>query len=84
MIAKHLRLSRETVKFAERNLEAEEARFSVGRSTNNDVILRQQELKVAQIQVVRAGVDLLLAEIALGAMTGDLLERYGVELKPAR
>ncbi len=77
-------LSKETVKFAERNLEAEEARFSVGRSTNNDVILRQQELKVAQIQVVRAGVDLLVAEIALGAMTGDLLERYGVELKPAR
>src|SRR3712207_8685523 len=40
-------------------------RSQVGRSTNNEVLLRQQELKNAEIQVVRATVDLLNSEAAL-------------------
>lgn len=74
-------LAKQTVGFAEQNLEAEKARFSVGRATNNDVLLRQQELKVAQIQIVRASVDVLASEAALAAVTGDVLERYGLVLK---
>lgn len=73
--------ARASVGFAEQNLEAERARFSVGRSTNNDVLLRQQELKQAQISVARAIVDLLEADVALEALTGDILDTYGVALK---
>jgi outer membrane protein TolC len=73
--------ARASVGFAEQNLEAERARFSVGRSTNNDVLLRQQELKQAQINVARAIVDLLEADVALEALTGDVLDTYGVALK---
>jgi outer membrane protein len=74
-------LAKQTVGFAEQNLEAEKARFSVGRSTNNDVLLRQQELKTAQIAVARAAVDLLDADANLAAITGEILERYRVVLK---
>jgi outer membrane protein len=74
-------LAKQTVGFAEQNLEAEKARFSVGRSTNNDVLLRQQELKSAQISVIRANVDLLESDTALSAITAEILERYGVVLK---
>jgi outer membrane protein TolC len=74
-------LAKQTVGFAEQNLEAEKARFSVGRSTNNDVLLRQQELKSAQISVIRANVDLLESDVALSAITAEILERYGVVLK---
>jgi outer membrane protein len=74
-------LAKQTVGFAQQNLEAERARFSVGRSTNNDVLLRQQELKNAEISVVRATVDLLDSEIALSAITAEILDRYGVVLK---
>jgi outer membrane protein TolC len=69
------------VTFAKQNLEAEEARFQVGRTTNNDVLLRQQELKDAEIRLLRATVDQLVSEAALGAATADLLDRYGIRLK---
>jgi len=74
-------LARQTVGFAQQNLEAEKARFSVGRSTNNDVLLRQQELKSAEISVVRATVDLLNSDVALSAVTAEILDRYNVVLK---
>ena len=74
-------LARQTVGFAQQNLEAEKARFSVGRSTNNDVLLRQQELKSAEISVVRATVDLLNSDVAMSAITAEILDRYNVVLK---
>jgi len=74
-------LSKQTVGFAQQNLEAEKARFSVGRSTNNDVLLRQQELKSAEINVVRAEVDLLDADVNMAAITAEILDRYGVVLR---
>jgi outer membrane protein len=74
-------LAKQAVGFAEQNLEAEKARFSVGRSTNNDVLLRQQELKTAQIAVARATVDLLDADANLSAITAEILDRYRIVLK---
>jgi outer membrane protein TolC len=74
-------LAKQTVGFALQNLEAERARFAVGRSTNNDVLLRQQELKSAEIAVVRAIVDVLESDAALSAITSEILERYRVVLK---
>lgn len=76
-----IEFARASVGFAEQNLEAERARFEVGRSTNNDVLLRQQELKQAQISVARATVDLLEADAALATLSGDVLETNGVTLK---
>jgi outer membrane protein TolC len=74
-------LARAAVGFAAQNLEAEKARFSVGQSTNNDVLLRQQELKEAEIKTARATVDLLINDTALTALTGEILERYGMVLR---
>ena len=67
--------------FAQQNLEAEKARFSVGRSTNNEVLRLQQELKNAEINVVRATVDLLDSDVNMSAITAEILDRYGVVLK---
>jgi outer membrane protein len=72
---------RAAVGYSEDNLKAEMARFTVGTSTNNDVLLRQQELKQAQESVARATADLLEGEVALASLTGDLLETYGVTLR---
>lgn len=79
--ARRIDLARQTVGFAQQNLEAEKARFSVGRSTNNEVLRRQQELKAAEIDVVRATVDFLRSETELAAMTTDILDRHGIALK---
>lgn len=79
--ATRISLAQREVEFARVNLDAEEARFSVGRATNNDVLLRQQELKDAQTRVVRAHVDLLTAQAALAATSGDILDRSDLGLK---
>jgi outer membrane protein TolC len=79
--ARRHQLAGDAVRYAGKNLEAEKARFEVGRSTNNDVLLRQQELKTAEVQVVRAAADQAIAEAALAALTGDILERYGLVLR---
>jgi len=76
-----IQYGRAAVGFAEDNLKAEQARFQIGVSTNNDVLLRQQELRQAQISVARATADLLEGEVALAALTGEVLETYGITLR---
>ena len=79
--SRRIDLAQATIGFANQNLEAERDRFAVGRSTNNDVLLRQQELANSEIQALRATVDLLQSDTTLAALTGDLLERYRMVLR---
>ena len=74
-------LGQREVEFAQLNLDAERARFQVGRATNNDVLLRQQELKDAETRLLRATVDQNESEATLAAVTAEILDRYGVVLK---
>ena len=74
-------LGQREVAFAQLNLDAERARFQAGRATNNDVLLRQQELKDAETRLLRATVDQNESEVALSAATAEILDRYGVVLK---
>ena len=69
------------VDFAAQNLEAEKARLSVGLATNNDVLMRQQELKDAQVKVLQATVDVLKANAQIQALTGDILAAHGIILQ---
>jgi len=66
------------------DLDAEKARFEVGRATNFDVLRRQQELSDTQLRFARAKADYLRAEAALQALTGELLGRYGVSVSGTR
>jgi len=78
--SKRVELGRQEVEFARLNLDAERARFQAGRATNNDVLLRQQELKDAETRLLRATVDQNATEATLAAVTAEVLERYGVVL----
>ncbi len=62
------------------DLEAERARFEVGRSTNFDVLRRQDALAEAQLTHLRARVDQLKALAFVAALTGEILDRHGVAL----
>lgn len=75
-------LGRREVEFARQNLDAERARFQAGRATNNDVLLRQQELKDAETRLLRATIDQSESEVALAAATTDVLDQFGVVLSP--
>lgn len=63
------------------DLEAQRARFAVGRATNFDVLRRQQGLAQAQLRQVRARVDYLAALAAIEALTGELLDRFELALR---
>jgi outer membrane protein TolC len=76
-------LSDRVIELAQRNIEAEKARFELGRSTNFDVLQRQDELEQAQLRRARAVIDYLQALTAIDAATGSLLTRYGITLEPA-
>jgi outer membrane protein TolC len=78
---KRVTFGQREVEFAQLNLEAERARFQAGRATNNDVLLRQQELQDAETRLLRATVDQNESEATLSAATADILDRYGVVLK---
>jgi outer membrane protein TolC len=60
------------------DLEAEKARFEVGRASNFDVLRRQDQLALVQLLLLRARVDLLDALAALDSLTGEILPRHGV------
>ncbi|MEA2697032.1 MAG: outer membrane protein [Myxococcales bacterium] len=68
----------ETVTAATLDLDAERARFLVGRATNFDVLRRQEELAQARIHVLHAKVDYWCATASLEALTGEILGHYGV------
>jgi outer membrane protein len=76
-------LTERVIELAKRNIEAERARFELGRATNFDVLQRQDELEQAQLRRARAIYDYLQALTAIDAITGGLLARYGIELQPA-
>jgi outer membrane protein len=78
---KRLDLSRRAIELSEKNIKAEIGRFELGKSTNFDVLLRQDELKQARLRYARAVTDYLRARAFLGALTGELLPEYGITIK---
>ncbi len=78
---KQLEALEKATRLAQVNLDAEKARFDVGKSTNFDVLARQEELSQAELRRARAQADYLKAVAQLQTLTGDILPGYGVELK---
>ncbi len=67
-------------KLAEKSLAVEQARLSLGRSRNVDVLIRQDELRAAQLRGSQAVIDWHRAANAIAALTGELLPTYGIAL----
>jgi outer membrane protein len=70
-----------SIEAAALDLESERARFEVGRSTNFDVLRRQDALASVKLLLLRAQVDHLEALAALDALTSDILDAHGVTLR---
>jgi outer membrane protein TolC len=69
-------LSTRTERVAREQAEAERARFQAGSSIALSVQEAEDSLRQAQLRVQRARVDLLLAEVQLLDLRGELLSRY--------
>ena len=77
---KRMEVTQFSVDLAKENLEAERARYAVGRSTSYEVLFRMDELALAESNALRAQIDYLLALTELQTLTGELLPAYGIEL----
>lgn len=77
---RRLLLTERSVELAGRTLDAERAKFRAGRSTNQQVLARQEELERAEVRHARTLVDRELSVLRLQHLTGTLLQRWGVEV----
>lgn len=66
---------------ARQNVDLERARWEVGKATQFDVLRRQDELAQAELLEARARTDHLKAVAILESLTGDILPRYGIQLR---
>lgn len=78
--ARTVELSDQVVSLALQNVEAEQRKFELGKSTSNDVVLRQDQLELARLQLEAASADATIALARLEAATGKILQHYGLEM----
>ena len=76
-----MQLSRTAIDLTQRNIKAETGRFELGKSSNFDVLLRQEEHTQARLRYARAAADYLRAAAFLEALTGEILTRYGIKMQ---
>src|SRR6185369_17883172 len=63
---------------AEQNVTAEQKRFELGKSTNFDVLRRQDEREQARLRKASAVADYLAARAELDGLSGAILARYHI------
>ncbi|HET9626749.1 MAG TPA: TolC family protein [Kofleriaceae bacterium] len=71
-------LGDEAIGLAEQNITAEQKRFELGKSTNFEVLRRQDELEQARLRQASSVNDYLAARADLDGLSGAILARYGV------
>lgn len=79
---KSLEVAQLAVELAKVNLDAEQARYEAGRSTNYDVLARIDEQADAENQKLQAQIQALKARVQEQLLTGELLGAYGIDLRP--
>ena len=78
--ARTVELSGQVVTLAQQNVEAEQRKFELGKSTSNEVVRRQNELESARLQLESASADATIALTRLEAMSGQILQHYGIKM----
>ena len=77
---KRMEVSAKASTLAKQNVDLEKARWEVGRTTNFEVLKRQDELAQSQLREARARADYLKAVSVVDSLTGSILPRYGIAL----
>ena len=73
-------LSQRAIDLANENIKIETDRFNLGKSTNFDVLNRQEDLRQAELRKTQALIDWHKAEVGVQALTGDVLPLYGINV----
>lgn len=73
-------LAEKAISLANETLDAEQANFQAGRSSTYSVLDRQAEVVDSERSLARAVADYHQTVARLDSLTGEILERHGVEL----
>ena len=76
-----VRLGERAIELATANIEAEQRKFEDRKSTNFEVLRRQDELEQAKLRHAVAIVDHLAARARLDELTGTILDKYKIKLR---
>lgn len=74
-------LSQRALDLATENIRIETDRFSLGKSTNFDVLNRVEEQRQAELRKAQALIDWHKAETVVWALTGELLPAFGIDVE---
>jgi outer membrane protein TolC len=74
-------LGDQAIALAEQNVTAEQKRFELGKTTNFEVIRRQDELEQARLRHAAAIVDYLSARVDLDGLSGAILARHHIVMQ---
>lgn len=78
---KRVVLATKAIDITQQNIVAEQSRYQLGKATLFDVLLRQDELKQAELRKAHAIVDWHKASTVISSISGALLTRYGITLE---
>ncbi len=78
---RRIALSQRAIDLANENIKIETDRFNLGKSTNFDVLNRQEELRQAELRKAQAMIDWHKAESVVQSLTGDILPVYGITVE---
>ncbi len=69
------------IKLAEQNVEAEQRKFELGKSGNNEIVRLQQELENARLRHAEAVGAYAISRVRLDAQLGTYLDKLGIKVE---
>ncbi len=72
-----------TVRYAQKRLEGEQEKYSLGATTTRFILEAQRDLEDAQSRLLRAKIDLIKSRLAIDKAIGDTFAAYNIEVKDA-
>jgi outer membrane protein TolC len=76
---RRVQLAEETVRIAGELADAEQQRYELGASTPTAVLEAQRELRGARLRLLRAQIDLVVSDVQMSHVLGELLGRMPME-----
>ena len=79
--AKALKYAKKARELAQKRLEVEEKKYSVGRSTSLEILRAQEDLAVAEGNETKAIIDYEISRGNLEAAKGTILDVYNIQVE---
>ncbi|GEM_PF-2181984 len=74
-------LGEKEIALAQQNVEAEQRKFELGKSTANEIVRRQTELENARLRHATLAASYAITQTQLEAATGEILPHYGIKMR---